>query len=110
MGQQVSDTCEFNIYSAHQIDFSTLINLNYCYYSESQAQEKIYSLNIQELIDSLNQDNMTKLKDLQQHLPDVLASYRFLDYLLSKTTSIAGHRELTELYAKCKMDNRKSFN
>ncbi|MFI4919439.1 MAG: hypothetical protein ACHP65_07775 [Legionellales bacterium] len=97
IGQQLSDTSEFNFYGAHRIDFSTVIALS-SYQDECKAS---YTLNLQDLIASLERNDISILNEAKVHIPGAFNSYRFLDYLLSKTTSILGRDELQRLRSKC---------
>lgn len=98
MGKKLSDTSEFNFYGVHQIDFSTMIAMS----SYRDGHEVSYTLNLDKLVASLERNDITILNEARKHLPGAFSSYRFLDYLLSKTTSILGRYELQKLRAKCK--------
>jgi hypothetical protein len=97
IGRQLSDTSEFNFYGAHRIDFSTVIALS----SYQDGRKASYTLNLQDLIASLERNDIRILNEAKVHIPGAFNSYRFLDYLLSKTTSILGCYELQRLRSKC---------
>lgn len=79
IGQLMTDTMEFNFYGAHQIDFDTLLIIS----SDSPP----YQLVIKDFIRDLNHGNIDKLNEAIKNLPDAFSSYRFVNYLISKTTS-----------------------
>lgn len=97
IGRQLSDTSEFNIYAAHRIDFSTVIALS----SYQNRRRLSYTLNLQDLIASLELNDVSMLNEAKISIPGAFNSYRFLDYLLSKTTSIRGRIELQQLRSQC---------
>ena len=97
IGRQLSDTSEFNFYGAHRIDFSTVIALS----SYQDGRNVSYTLNLNDLIASLEQNDINMLNEAKIHIPGAFNSYRFLDYLLSKTTSIRGRYELQLLRSQC---------
>jgi hypothetical protein len=97
IGRQLSDTSEFNFYGAHRIDFSTVIALS----SYPGGDRVIYTINLQELLDSLERNDLRMFNEAKTNIPNVFNSYRFLDYLLSKTTSTLGRYELQRLRSKC---------
>ena len=97
IGQQLSDTSEFNFYAAHRINFSTVIALS----SYQDGRQSSYTLNLQALMMALEQNDITMLNEAQAHFPGAFNSYRFLDYLLSNITSIVGRDALQQLRSKC---------
>lgn len=99
VGEQLSITSEFNFYGAHQIDFSTLTEITL--YRDGENPH--YTLNISQLIDSLNQNNLTLLHQAKKHLPKVFQSTRFLDYLIKHTVSEPSKAELHQLYPEIDM-------
>jgi hypothetical protein len=97
IGQQLSDTSEFNFYGSHRIDFSTL---NVIKYYENQYVPP-YTLDLSELIQSLNQNDLSVLELAKAKIPNIFNSYRFLDYLLSRTNAGLGHAALQHLRSQC---------
>lgn len=88
VGQNLSDTMEFNFYGAHRIDFDSLVSLRMvsdkkAYDSESEHNGEV--LKISELIDDLRVGKTEKLQAAIQAFPNIFQSYRFLAYLTSKT-------------------------
>ena len=99
IGRQLCDTSELNFYAAHQIDFSTVMALTY--YQHGSRSRAPYTLNIQNLIDSLESRDISMLEKAKTHIPGALNSYRFLDYLSSKVTSHVGLEAIHQLRAQC---------
>lgn len=91
MGEQLTDTAEFNFYGAHRIDFSNLLSISF----------KNTTLKLDEFINELNSGNVEALNDAVKAIPEIFKSYRFLDYLLAKTTSETNVNELTKMRATC---------
>lgn len=97
IGRQLSDTSEFNFYGSHRIDFSTVIAMSFY----SDGDKVAYTVKLQELIDSLENNDLSMLNMAKSNIPGAFSSYRFLDYLLSKTTSMLGCYELQRLRSQC---------
>jgi hypothetical protein len=51
---------------------------------------------------SLQSGNMQTLDDAKKHLPGLFKSYRFIDYLLTKTSHEAMIFELCKIREQCK--------
>lgn len=97
IGRQLSDTSEFNIYGAHQIDFSSVTAIS----SYPDGRTASYTLHLNDLLASLEQNETPMLHEAKAHLPGVMTSYRFLDYLLSKTTAVDSRLALEQLRSEC---------
>lgn len=94
IGRNLSDTMEFNFFGAHQIDFDAL--------STIKDSRSGYVLNMLELISELQAGKLEKLLAAKEIFPTVFQSYRFLDYLSSKTEDVNTLLELSTLRAICK--------
>lgn len=88
----MTDTAEFNFYGAHQIDFSTVIEISKnCY----------ISLNLTKFINALRQGDIDELQYAQKRFPTLFQSYRFLDYLLSQVQNSKVRCYLDDLRKQC---------
>ena len=100
--QNIFDTltvsAEFNIVGAYKIDFSALKSITARY--DLPINER-YSLHLDTLISALEEGNIDFLKEAQNNIPNMFDSYRFVDYLLSKTTQIDSQQALKEIRKKC---------
>lgn len=95
--KNMTDTAEFNFYGAHQIDFSTIINITGIY--------KRYTLNLPKFIHDLKQSNIDELRQARIKIPELFQSYRFLDYLLLQVKDSDARYYLDELRKQCKTPN-----
>ena len=95
--KNMTDTAEFNFYGAHQIDFSTIINIT--------AKYKGYTLNLPKFINHLKHDNIDELRQARIKIPELFQSYRFLDYLLLQIKDSEARYYLDELRKQCKTPN-----
>ncbi|MGL5743215.1 MAG: hypothetical protein ACRCXC_12110 [Legionella sp.] len=98
MWEKISDTAEFNFYGAHQIDFSRLVSITTNYTKEKYGD---YVLNMTVFQNQLNLGNLEALEVAKEKIPEIFHSYRFVDYLLSKTTSEIAKNALQEILATC---------
>ncbi len=92
IGRNLSDTMEFNFFGAYQIDFNALTHI----------KDKEYCLDMAELISELQNGELDILLTAKEKFPAIFKSYRFLDYLSTKTTSVNVLIELSNLRALCK--------
>lgn len=92
--KNMTDTAEFNFYGAHQIDFSTIINIT--------ARQKEYTLNLPNFINDLKQGNIDALRLARTNIPNLFRSYRFLDYLLPQVQDSDVKYYLDDLRKRCK--------
>lgn len=98
VGAQMTDTMEYNFYGAHKIDFSSLVRLSTC----NATPQPIFTLHLDTFFESLQSGNMQAVDDAKTHLPGLFKSYRFLDYLLTKTSHEPMIIELRKMRAQCK--------
>lgn len=75
LGRKATDTAEFNFYGAYQIDIEAI--------KEIHTSEM--HLKMDDLLKSLNEGNDHILRKVQEQMPQVLLSYRLVEYLISKT-------------------------
>ncbi len=95
IGRNLSDTMEFNFFGAHQIDFDALTTIK-----DSRSR---YVLNMPELILELQTGKLEKLLSAKESFPTAFQSYRFLDYLSSKSNDVNALQELSTLRQMCKI-------
>lgn len=91
IGQQMTDTMEFNIYGVCKIDFSAL----------SKIAIKGYTLDFPAFVNALKEGNLAKLVEAEEKIPQIFASARFLDYLLANTQDETVVAALIKLKEKC---------
>lgn len=92
--KNMTDTAEFNFYGAHQIDFSTIINIT--------ARYKGYTLNLPKFISDLKLGRIDELRQARIKIPELFQSYRFLDYLLLQLQASEARYYLDDLRKQCK--------
>jgi hypothetical protein len=92
--KNMTDTAEFNFYGAHQVDFSTILNIT--------ARNKGYALNLPKFIHDLNLGHMNELRKARLMIPALFKSYRFIDYLLLNIQSKDVRYYLDDLRKQCK--------
>lgn len=92
--KNMTDTAEFNFYGAHQIDFSTIINIT--------ARYKGYTLNLPKFIHDLKHGSIDELRQARIKIPELFQSYRFLDYLLLQIEASETRYYLDDLRKQCK--------
>lgn len=92
--KNMTDTAEFNFYGAHQIDFSTIINIT--------ARYKEYTLNLPKFINDLNHSNIDELRRARISIPQLFESYRFLNYLLLQIQDSEARYYLNDVRKQCK--------
>lgn len=87
MGRKFSDTCEFNFYGAHKIDFSCL----------NKIRHDNFELNLSSFIAALNRGDIKTLNEAREKIPALFTSQRFLNHLLDniKHETVCG--ELREM-------------
>lgn len=95
LGQQMTDTAEFNFYGAYKIDFSAIRTI--------YSKRSHYTLNLSTFVEDLQLGNKEKLNELRENIPTILKSYRFLDYLISKIQNEIIKKELLELRQACRV-------
>ena len=78
IGQQFSDTMEFNYIGSRRIDFDSIR----CIWLYDRIK-----IDFKALVVSLASGKHDQLDDAMKHLPEMFNSYRFIDYLLSKIPS-----------------------
>lgn len=93
LGTQMSDTAEFNFFGAHKIDLDTIANI------KNFATN--FTLDMPLFIKKLQNNDISALNEVKKHLPQLLESYRFLDYLLSKNPHQNIKLELTMQRKNC---------
>lgn len=98
VGSQMSDTMEYNFYGAHKIDFSSIVRISI--YNATTIP--LFTLHLDTFFASLQSGNMQTLDDAKKHLPELFKSYRFIDYLLTKTNHEAMIFELSKIREQCK--------
>lgn len=98
VGSQMSDTMEYNFYGAHKIDFSSIVRIS----TYNATTIPLFTLHLDTFFASLQSGNMQTLDDAKKHLPGLFKSYRFIDYLLTKTSHAAMILELSKIREQCK--------
>lgn len=98
VGSQMSDTMEYNFYGAHKIDFSSIVRIS----TYNATTIPLFTLHLDTFFVSLQSGNMQTLDDAKKHLPGLFKSYRFIDYLLTKTSHEAMIFELCKIREQCK--------
>ncbi|HRA42196.1 MAG TPA: hypothetical protein PLV31_00735 [Gammaproteobacteria bacterium] len=96
LGQNMSDTAEFNIYGAYKIDFAAIKSIT--------IRDK--TLDFVQFVTELQSGQIEKLNATIQDLPTLFKSYRLLNYLLSKVQeagagNTAIQEKLLELKQSC---------
>jgi len=110
LGQKMSDKSEFNLYSAHQIDFESIREITSAYETKGwQFNDRSYTFELQNFVKHLQSSDSEILKtaentfeDAKRHLPHIFNSYRFLDYLLTQIPKDSTQPIHTELQNKLK--------
>lgn len=92
--RNMTDTAEFNFYGAHQINFSSIINIH--------ARYQGFTLHLPTFIHALKNGNLNTLRQAREHIPELFQSYRFIDYLLSKVSHSNVQYYLDDLRKECK--------
>ena len=93
LAKNMTDTAEFNFYGAHQIDFSTILNIS------SKAIE--FNLNLPQFISDLQEGNVDELRQARAMIPEIFQSYRFVDFLLEKVPNTDARYYLDDLRKQC---------
>ena len=93
IGTKMTDTMEFNFYGAHKINFDSLLKIS--------KTDGSFTLKLPEFITALQSGDMNQLNITKEYLPEILLSYRFLDYLLSKVTHEIIRTELLRCRESC---------
>lgn len=93
IGKQMTDTMEFNFYGAYRIDFTALLMI--------KKDEPAYTLDLPAFVEALKTGDIEELHEVIEKLPEIFNSYRFLDYLLSKTQNKTVILELGAQREKC---------
>jgi|GEM_PF-1882783 len=78
-----TDTAEFNFYGAYKIDLELIQTIHYFPYAGRYPINQT-SVNLPELIDRLNEGDFTLYHELQQKMPFLFESSRFVNFLHSK--------------------------
>lgn len=96
LGQNMSDTAEFNIYGAYKIDFAAIKSIT--------IRDK--TLDFVQFVTELQSGEIEKLNATIQDFPTLFKSYRLLNYLLSKVQeagagNTAIQEKLLELKQSC---------
>jgi len=94
---ELTKTAEFNFYGAYQMDFSSILTIS--------DLEKKYTLDRASFIASLERGDLYTLKEARRTIPDLFKSYRFLDYLISKTSHPVTKKALEILRKSCTVPN-----
>lgn len=89
LGRNASDTMEFNFFGAHQIDFDAVISIK-----SKQSNDR---LEMSSLVHDLAAGKVEPLFEAQSCFPSLFKSYRFVDYLSTKTDDPAVLTELARL-------------
>ncbi len=110
IGRSSTQTSEFNIFGTYQINFSLLKSITARYLFKHDPERALaanlsdcYVLNIKALIDSLQSGDIGILQEANKNIPTLLSSYRFLDFLLSKTTHAISREALVRIRRQCIM-------
>ena len=76
--RNMSDTMEFNFYGSFLMSPNLIKEVSIF----DKPNEKTYTLKIADFVKSLQEGDSKKLAEVQEKLPELLESYRFIDYLL----------------------------
>lgn len=105
VGNNISDTAEFNFYGAHLIDFDSLTAIRlYQRQLGGDIDAKIdpyYTFSLPELVKDLQRGHLQSYRELQENLPEVASSYRLNNYLLTKVTHPRTAIELQRQLNRC---------
>ena len=88
----MSDTMEFNFYGSFLMRPELITEVSIFH----NPNKRDYTLNIAEFITSLKAGNSTKLTEVQEKIPQLLQSYRFIDFLLLHTEDLTIRDTLIE--------------
>ncbi len=94
VGLKLSDTMEFNFYGAQKIDFDALSKI------KTKGADS-YCLNMQEFIHELQDGKLDIFMRAKEKIPTAFESYRFLDFLATKTNDNTVLSELSKLRVLC---------
>lgn len=94
-GRALSDTAEFNFYGAHKLDFSAVVNI--------RNRDSGYALHLPSLIETLNMGETSPLEEAHANMPNLLHSYRFIDYLLANTSNMHSQQALLSFRDTCQV-------
>ena len=91
IGAAMTDSMEFNISGCHLVDFDSVISFALLKPHKKKSKPQYdplrqYTLTLAELIEKLNQGDLTLLNEAKEkeNLPNLLKSYRFIQYLIKK--------------------------
>jgi hypothetical protein len=109
VGKALLTTAEFNIYGAYRIDDFAMIERITSGYkwtiesplSEFEAKGLPYTLCLKDFLSGLNEGDTHVIETAVQNIPELFKSYRFLDYLILKTTESRTKSQLQDLRALC---------
>ncbi|MCE3254964.1 MAG: hypothetical protein K0R25_458 [Rickettsiaceae bacterium] len=93
------DTMELNFYSSFLMNPELIKEINIFH----NPDEKTHTFNMTDFIASLKAEDFEKLAEVQEKIPGLFQSYRFVDYLLSKTESRPIMEELLTFRSKIKL-------
>ena len=94
IGHAMTRTMELNFYGAHQIDFSTLLEIK---------KDQSCRLRMPEFIKRLQAGDLAFLQKAKKDIPDIFKSYRFIHYLLSQTKHDTVVNELQMILQSCRL-------
>lgn len=111
IGRALSCTMEFNFFGAHKIDFNTLVSIKTLRGPSLESDENgrlrfksadNFELKMSDFLEQLVVGELEILNVARKEFAGLFESYRFLDYLMSKTANPIALNELARLYAICK--------
>jgi hypothetical protein len=89
IGKALTRTSEVNIHGAYRIDDFSMIESISSEPDQTVSRLSppfLYRLSMSAFINELNEGNLSMLREARERLPELLKSYRFLDFLLSKVS------------------------
>lgn len=98
---KLTQTAEFNFFSAYRLDFSSIITVRTIDRASPVSLKKEFTLDMKLLMASLASGNLDILEMAKKSIPSLFTSYRFLDYLISKTEHAESKRALESLRKTC---------
>lgn len=111
IGRALSGSMEFNFFGAHKIDFNTFVSIKTLRSPSLEPDENgclrfisadNFELKMSELLEQLTVGELEILNVAKKEFAGLFESYRFLDYLMSKTAHPIALDELARLYTICK--------
>lgn len=100
-GLKLTQTAEFNFYGAYRLNFSAIITIRLIDRISPGNLKQKYTLNMKSLKDSLDLGDLSILEHAKTFMPNLLTSYRFMDYLISNTTHAGSRVALEALRKTC---------